>query len=55
MHVKDVLDNLDIVVDMPQHWYSTEVDNALKKEKLLVMIVLLKLKLKIIIIQNISL
>lgn len=28
MNVKDVLDNLNIVVDIPQHWYSTEVDNS---------------------------
>ena len=27
MHVKDVLDDLDIRVDLPQHWYSTDVSN----------------------------
>ena len=31
MNVKDVLDNLNIVVDIPQHWYSTEVDNSFEK------------------------
>ncbi len=35
MHVKDVLDNLDIVVDMPQHWYSTEVDNCFEKGEII--------------------
>ena len=27
MHVKDVLDNLDIRIKLPQHWYSTDVSN----------------------------
>ncbi len=28
MHVKEVLDNLNIKVKLPQHWYSTETDNS---------------------------
>ena len=25
MHVKDILDDLDIRIKLPQHWYSTDV------------------------------
>nr|WP_294999620.1 hypothetical protein [uncultured Methanobrevibacter sp.] len=27
MHVKDLLDSLDIRVKLPQHWYSTDISN----------------------------
>ncbi|MBE6500651.1 MAG: hypothetical protein E7Z80_08965 [Methanobrevibacter thaueri] len=27
MHVKDLLDLLDIRVKLPQHWYSTDISN----------------------------
>lgn len=27
MHVKDLLDYLDIRVKLPQHWYSTDIGN----------------------------
>ena len=27
MHVKDLLDGLDIQVKLPQHWYSTDISN----------------------------
>ena len=35
MHVKDVLDDLDIRVKLPQHWYSTDVSNDFEDAKLL--------------------
>ena len=34
MHVKDVLDELDIRVKLPQHWYSTEVSNEFEDAEL---------------------
>ncbi|WP_432645773.1 hypothetical protein [Methanobrevibacter sp.] len=34
MHVKDVLDDLDIRVKLPQHWYSTEVSNEFEDAEL---------------------
>lgn len=27
MHVKDLLDSLDIRIKLPQHWYSTDISN----------------------------
>lgn len=27
MHVKDVLDDLDLRLKLPQHWFSTDVSN----------------------------
>ena len=35
MHVKDLLDNLDIRVKLPQHWYSTDISNDFEDAKLL--------------------
>jgi hypothetical protein len=35
MHVKDVLDYLDIQVKLPQHWYSTDVSNDFEEAKLI--------------------
>lgn len=34
MHVKDVLDDLDIRVKLPQHWYSTDVSNEFEDAEL---------------------
>ena len=34
MHVKDVLDDLDIRVKLHQHWYSTEVSNEFEDAEL---------------------
>ncbi|WP_295722157.1 hypothetical protein [uncultured Methanobrevibacter sp.] len=46
MHVKDVLDNLNINVDMPQHWYSTEVDNIFEKGEIVKNDSIIKIKAK---------
>ena len=35
MHVKDLLDYLDIRVKLPQHWYSTDISNDFEDAKLL--------------------
>ena len=35
MHVKDLLDNLDIRVKLPQHWYSTDISNDFEDPTLL--------------------
>ena len=35
MHVKDILDDLDIRVKLPQHWYSTDVSNDFEDCELL--------------------
>ena len=35
MHVKDLLDNLDIRVKLPQHWYSTDISNDFEDANLL--------------------
>jgi hypothetical protein len=35
MHVKDLLDSLDIRVKLPQHWYSTDVSNDFEDANLL--------------------
>jgi hypothetical protein len=35
MHVKDLLDYLDIRVKLPQHWYSTDISNDFEDGKLL--------------------
>ena len=35
MHVKDVLDDLDIRVKLPQHWYSTDISNDFEDPELL--------------------
>ncbi len=34
MHVKDILDDLDIRVKLPQHWYSTDVSNEFEDAEL---------------------
>lgn len=35
MHVKDILDDFDIRVKLPQHWYSTDVSNDFEESELL--------------------
>jgi len=35
MHVKDLLDNLNIRVKLPQHWYSTDISNDFEDANLL--------------------
>lgn len=35
MHVKDLLDYLDIRVKLPQHWYSTDISNDFENPELL--------------------
>ena len=35
MHVKDLLDNLDIRIKLPQHWYSTDISNDFEDANLL--------------------
>jgi hypothetical protein len=35
MHVKDLLDDLDIRVKLPQHWYSTDISNDFEEPELL--------------------
>jgi hypothetical protein len=35
MHVKDLLDHLDIRVKLPQHWYSTDISSDFEYANLL--------------------
>ena len=35
MHVKDLLDSLDIRVKLPQHWYSTDISNDFEDGQLI--------------------
>ena len=35
MHVKDLLDDLDIRIKLPQHWYSTDIANDFEEPTLL--------------------
>ena len=35
MHVKDLLDDLNIRVKLPQHWYSTDISNDFVDAELL--------------------
>ncbi len=35
MHVKDLLDSLDIKLKLPQHWYSTDISNDFEDAELL--------------------
>ena len=35
MHVKDLLDYLDIRVKLPQHWYSTDIGNEFEDPTLI--------------------
>lgn len=31
MHVKDLLDDLDLRLKLPQHWYSTDIGNEFEE------------------------
>ena len=46
MHVKDVLDDLDIKVDLPQHWYSTDVSNEFEDADLVENDEIIKIKVE---------
>lgn len=35
MHVKDVLDDLDLRLELPQHWFSTDVSNEFEDAQLI--------------------
>ena len=35
MHVKDLLDSLDLRLKLPQHWYSTDIGNEFEEGKLI--------------------
>ena len=35
MHVKDLLDSLNIRVKLPQHWYSTDISNDFEDGKII--------------------
>lgn len=35
MHVKDLLDSLDIRVKLPQHWYSTDISDDFEDGELI--------------------
>ena len=35
MHVKDLLDDFNIRVELPQHWYSTDVSNDFEEAEIL--------------------
>ena len=34
MHVKDLLDDLNLRLDLPQHWYSTDISNDFEDAEL---------------------
>lgn len=34
MHVKDLLDDLDLRLKLPQHWYSTDIGNEFEEPTL---------------------
>ena len=46
MHVKDVLDDLDSRVDLPQHWYSTDVSNEFEDADLVENDEIIKIKVE---------
>ncbi len=46
MHVKDVLDDLDIRVKLPQHWYSTDVSNEFEDAELVENDEIIKIKVE---------
>ena len=46
MHVKDVLGDLDIRVDLPQHWYSTDVSNEFEDADLVENDEIIKIKVE---------
>ncbi len=46
MHVKDILDDLDIRVKLPQHWYSTDVSNEFEDAELVENDEIIKIKVE---------
>ena len=34
MHLKELLDDLDLMLKLPQHWYSTDISNDFEDGKL---------------------
>ena len=34
MHLKDLLDSLDLRLDLPQHWYSTDISDNFEEGEL---------------------
>lgn len=34
MHLKDLLDSLDLRLDLPQHWYSTDISDNFEDAKI---------------------
>ena len=34
MHVKDLLDDLDLRLNLPQHWYSTDISEEFQEPKM---------------------
>ena len=35
MHVKDLLDDLDLRLKLPQHWFSTDISNEFEDAELI--------------------
>ena len=35
MHLKDLLDSLDLRLDLPQHWYSTDISDNFEEGELI--------------------
>ena len=35
MHVQDLLDDLDLRLELPQHWYSTDISNEFEDAQLI--------------------
>ena len=35
MHLKDLLDDLDLRLELPQHWYSTDISDNFEEGKLI--------------------
>ena len=35
MHLKDLLDSLDLRLELPQHWYSTDISDNFEEGKLI--------------------
>ncbi|MBE6505574.1 MAG: hypothetical protein E7Z73_07545 [Methanobrevibacter millerae] len=35
MHLKDLLDSLDLRLDLPQHWYSTDISDNFEEGEII--------------------
>ena len=46
MHVKDILDDLNIKIRLPQHWYSTDVSNEFEDADLVENDEIIKIKVE---------